>query len=186
MFKKDLRLKYAALRNTLSPDKRISLSLEIANTLLEIPIWTFDYYHIFLSITEKLEIETSFILSILQGKDKNVVVPKTKTDNSFVNYLLTDHMRIKKNKWGIPEPMGGIEVAPSKIDVVFLPLLAFDEMGNRVGYGKGFYDTFLGQCSHNVLKVGLSFFEAEKKIADIREDDTPMDYCITPKKIYKF
>lgn len=186
MFKKELRSKYYILRNSISPEKHSVLSLGIANKLLEIPIWSFDYYHVFLSIAEKGEIDTCFILSILQGKDKNVVVPKTKTNNTFVSYLLTDHMRIKKNKWGIPEPVDGVEVPPSKIDVVFLPLLAFDGMGNRVGYGKGFYDAFLGQCRPNVLKVGLSFFEAENEITDIRKDDVPMDYCVTPEKIYRF
>lgn len=186
MLKKDLRAKYSKLRETQSPQELLDLSLRISNKLLEIPIWSFTYYHIYLSIVEKKEIDTQFVLSILQGKDKHVVIPKIESNTTFANYLLTDNTLLKKNTWGVPEPVDGIEIPPSKIDVVFLPLLAFDQQGNRVGYGKGFYDTFLRQCSPNVLKVGLSFFEAEETITDVRQDDVPMNYCITPEKIYRF
>ena len=51
--------------------------------------------------------------------------------------------------------------------MVFVPLLAFDKAGNRVGYGKGFYDLFLSECRQDVIKVGLSFFEAEEEIPGI-------------------
>ena len=74
----------------------------------------------------------------------------------------------------------------SMIDVVFVPLLAFDTNGNRVGYGKGFYDKFLSQCQPETIKIGLSFFEAEEEIADVYQDDIRLDYCVTPNKIYDF
>jgi 5-formyltetrahydrofolate cyclo-ligase len=70
--------------------------------------------------------------------------------------------------------------------VVFVPLLAFDEVGNRVGYGKGFYDKFLGNCKKEVIKIGLSFYEAEPEIIDIYTNDIRLNYCITPQNIYKF
>lgn len=137
-------------------------------------------------IIENKEIDTTFILSILQGKDKNVVIPKVIGNYGLKHYLLTDATRLRKNKWHIPEPVDGIEVKPEKIDVVFIPLLAFDEKGNRVGYGKGFYDRFLRQCRSNVIKVGLSLFKAEEKITDLTDTDIPLDYCITPSKTYSF
>ncbi|MEA1786561.1 5-formyltetrahydrofolate cyclo-ligase [Arenibacter sp. GZD96] len=186
MLKQALRTKYKALRNNLSSEQVQALSLTISNKLLEIPIWSYSYYHIFLSATTKNEIDTSFILSILQGKDKNVVVPKVATDHSFLNYLLTDTILFKENQWGIPEPIEGIEVPTQHIEVVFLPLLAFDIYGNRVGYGKGYYDNFLQQCNPSVLKIGLSFFAAEPLISDLRGGDIPLDYGVTPDKIYTF
>jgi 5-formyltetrahydrofolate cyclo-ligase len=70
--------------------------------------------------------------------------------------------------------------------VVFVPLLAFDTTGNRVGYGKGFYDAFLSNVKPETIKIGLSFFEAETSIADVFENDVKLDYCVTPKKIYAF
>ena len=104
----------------------------------------------------------------------------------MTHFLLTDNTKIKKNEYNIPEPVDGIEVASKKIEVVFVPLLAFDKKGNRVGYGKGFYDKFLSECNPETLKIGLSFFEAEEQIEDVFESDIQLDYCVTPKSIYQF
>ena len=104
----------------------------------------------------------------------------------MIHFLLTDSTRLKKSKWNIPEPVDGIEIAPNKLDVVFVPLLAFDGQGQRVGYGKGFYDRFLAQCRKDAIKIGLSLFEAEERISDFEESDIPLDFCVTPKKVYSF
>ncbi len=185
--KNKLRYKYESLRNELSLDQIDEFSLKIANSLLLLPIWDLEYYHIFLSISEKKEIDTEPILHILQGKDKNVVLSKSdfKT-RELQNYLLTDSTVIKKNTWNIPEPVDGIQIPSEKIDVVFVPLLAFDEDGHRLGYGKGFYDIFLAKCKPDVIKVGISFFEAEKTIPELENTDIALNYCVTPKKIYIF
>ena len=186
MLKKELRLNYFQSRKNTSPQALSSASLAISNGILSLPIWSYEFYHLFMQIPEKGEIDTSFILSVLQGKDKNVVIPKVTGNRSMTHYLLTDSTVFKKNTWNIPEPTGGLEVPPNKIDVVFVPLLAFDLRGHRVGYGKGFYDVFLGECREDVVKVGLSLFEAEKEITDIDEQDIPLDFCITPETNYAF
>ena len=98
MLKEQLRLDYSERRSNISFESLSNLSLSIANQILKLPIWSFNYYHIFLPISEKKEIDTSFILSILQGKDKNIALPKMGKDNSLVHYLLTDNTTIKKNK----------------------------------------------------------------------------------------
>jgi 5-formyltetrahydrofolate cyclo-ligase len=67
---------------------------------------------------------------------------------------------------------------------VIIPLLAFDERGYRVGYGKGFYDRFLQGLT--TLKVGVSFFESGDDIEDVNEHDVQMDLCITPHRVYDF
>jgi len=187
MTKAELRIKYKDLRKGLSNDDIETQSLDIANRLLELDIWNKSYYHLFLSIIEHKEIQTEFILHILHAKDKDIIISKSNfKTQELTNYLLTDNTVIKKNTWGIPEPIDGIEVNNSKIDVVFIPLLAFSEHGDRVGYGKGFYDKFLSQCQPETLKVGLSFFEAEACIEGITERDVKLNYCVTPKNIYKF
>ena len=104
----------------------------------------------------------------------------------MAHFLLTDNTKIKKNEYNIPEPVNGLEVPSNKIDVVFVPLLAFDKTGNRVGYGKGFYDKFLSECKPDAIKIGLSFFEAEELISDIFEGDIKLDYCVTPNDVYSF
>ena len=100
--------------------------------------------------------DTEFILQILAGKDKEVVISKSDFETrKMTHFLLTDNTRIKKNKYNIPEPVDGIEVPTAKIDVVFVPLLAFDKQGHRVGYGKGFYDIFLSECKPDVVSYNF-------------------------------
>ena len=91
-----------------------------------------------------------------------------------------------KNKYGINEPDGGEPIPPDLIGAVLVPLLAFDVNGNRVGYGKGYFDRFLATCRPQTIKIGCSFFEAEPEIADIDHHDIPLDYCITPLRSYTF
>lgn len=187
MTKKELRKKYKELRNDLSFDAIEDLSLQIANNALKLPIWNFENYHIFLSIHEHKEVQTDYLLHILNGKDKNVIVSKSDFETRTMNHvLLTDNVTIKKNEWNIPEPQNGFSVADNQIDVVFVPLLAYDVFGNRVGYGKGFYDLFLSKCKPDVVKIGLSFFDPEKLIEDVFLEDVRLDYCITPDTIVKF
>jgi len=186
MLKKELRTKYLNLRSKTSEEDVYNASLSVANTLLSLPIWKHTYYHIFLHSTTKKELNTTLIITLLQGKDKEIVVPRMAKGNSLEHFLLTDNTLLKPNSWDIPEPVDGIEVMPVKLDVIFVPLLAFDLKGNRVGYGKGYYDLFLSQCKTDAVKIGLSLFEAEKNITDIGPQDIPLNYCVTPTTTYKF
>ncbi|MEA9415170.1 5-formyltetrahydrofolate cyclo-ligase [Flavobacterium sp. PL02] len=185
--KKELRLQKKGLRKQLTETDIDELSLVIANKVLSLPIWEKTYFHVFLPIVEHKEVNTEFILHLLAGKDKEIVISKSDFETrEMTHFLLTDNTKIKKNEYNIPEPVDGLEVPSSKIDVVFVPLLAFDTSGNRVGYGKGFYDKFLSECKPETIKVGLSFFEAETEITDVFEGDIKLDYCVTPEKVYKF
>ena len=187
MTKKELRKTYKAHRKDLSENQIEDLSLSISNQLLKLPIWANSFYHIFLAIEEQKEVNTNYILNILYGKDKNILISKSdfKTGN-MTHFLLTDSTLIKKNDYNIPEPIAGIEISNDKIEVVFVPLLAFDSLGNRVGYGKGFYDRFLTNCKPETVKIGLSFFEAENFIIENTSHDVALDYCITPNQVYSF
>lgn len=185
--KTELRITYKKKRQELSAQQIDDLSLDIANQLLKLDIWHYNYYHIFLSIEEQREVNTDYILNILSGKDKNIIISKSDFETfEMTHFLLTDATVIKKNHYNIPEPIDGIEIPASKIDIVFVPLLAFDKQGNRVGYGKGFYDRFLSNCKPETLKIGLSFFEAETQIEEVFESDMAIDFCVTPKGIYSF
>jgi 5-formyltetrahydrofolate cyclo-ligase len=187
MDKSKLRHKYKALRQELSSQEIEDKSLAIANNLLKLDVWDKTYYHLFLTIEEQKEVDTEFILQILAGKDKEIVVSKSDFATlKMTHFLLTDNTKIKKNEYNIPEPVDGLEVPTNKIEVVFVPILAFDTEGNRVGYGKGFYDKFLSECQPETIKIGLSFFEPEEIIEDVFESDIPMNYCITPDKNYCF
>lgn len=186
MRKAELRKKYTAKRLSLSQSEVDTLSIAIANRALQLPIWDKAYYHIFLSISEKKEVNTEFLLHVLQGKDKSICIPKANFKTFEMQHiLLQENTPIKISAYGIPEPVEGIAISANLLDVVIVPLLAFDNNGNRIGYGKGFYDRFLTQCKPECIKIGVSFFEAEEKILN-ENIDFPLNYCITPKNIYEF
>ncbi|WP_179334190.1 5-formyltetrahydrofolate cyclo-ligase [Winogradskyella costae] len=187
MSKPLLRKKYKELRQQLSLTEVDDFSLAIANKLLTLDIWDKTFYHIFLTIEEQKEINTDYILNILSGKDKNIVISKSNfEDYSMTHYLLMDNTKIKKNTYNIPEPIDGIEIPSSQLEVIFIPLLAFDNTGHRIGYGKGFYDRFLAQCKPETIKIGLSFFEAEAETIEASEEDIRLDYCVTPNRVFQF
>ncbi len=191
MTKKELRDNYKKLRQDIPNDHLEEMSLAIANRVLLLDIWHYHNFHLFLPIVHHNEINTEYLLHLLSGKDKNVVISKSNfEDLEMMHFLLTDNTRIMKNAYGIPEPHGDanslITIAAEKLDVVFVPLLAFDEFGNRVGYGKGFYDKFLAKCRPETIKIGLSFFEAVAPWDDVFESDVKLDYCVTPEQTYVF
>lgn len=187
MLKHNLRTLFKEKRALLSQEQVVQYSIDIANKALTLDIWGHKNYHIFLPIASQNEVDTTYLLHVLQGKDKNVVV-STSDFKTYVmsHYLLTDNTLLKVNQYGIPEPVDGIPFPIAQIDVVFVPLLAYDTLGNRVGYGKGFYDRFMAQCNPNCLFVGLSFFNPVNKIQDLQKSDITLSHVITPVEVYTF
>ncbi len=100
--------------------------------------------------------------------------------------IVDDNTFFETNKFGIDEPIDGIDMIPTEIDMFIVPLLGFDKKGNRVGYGKGCYDRFLKKCRKDCIKIGFSYFDPIEKIEDANQYDIKLDYCVTPEKGYTF
>ena len=186
--KQTLREVYLSKRLTLSQQE-----FELRNELIRkqlfssISLSDIKCIHIFLSISGKNEIDTQSIIDeILRIKPSiKFVVPKTLPKGQLAHYYLNENCEIAVNKWGIPEPVSGQEADLSSIDLVLIPLIIFDKQGNRIGYGKGFYDRFLGQMEH-VKKIGLSLLPSLDKIDFIETTDIKLDQCITPYQNFQF
>lgn len=104
----------------------------------------------------------------------------------LISIIVDDETIFQPNKYGIEEPVDGINMFPTEIDLVIVPLLAFDKKGNRVGHGKGYYDRFLRQCRKDCIKIGFSYFGPVEVIDDLNKYDIRLDYCITPDCVYEF
>lgn len=181
-----LRKEFKEKRAALSQEQLTAWSMAIANNCLKLNIWDKETFHLFLTIEKHKEVQTEFLLSILQGKDKNIVVSKSNFENNTMDhFLLTDTTHLSINSYGIPEPLNGFKIDENQIDVVFVPLLCADRNGNRVGYGKGFYDRFLNKCRLNAVFVGLSLFEPIDDKIQIDKTDVSIHYVVTPLGIYK-
>ena len=108
-----------------------------------------------------------------------------KANNELRAVLVKEDTFFELNEFDIEEPMNGKDTVPEAVGLMLVPLLAFDEKGFRVGYGKGYYDKFIKNCRPEMIKVGFSFFDAEL-IDDINSFDEKLDFCITPQRIYSF
>lgn len=186
--KSELRNTYSLKRKNLSDYQINKRSILISKKLLDIPIWDKEFYHIFLTSKKNNEIETKFILSMLAQKNKKVVVPRLIDLNNLEHILLTQQTILKENSYGIPEPQkyNNKIIFPQELDVIIVPLYIFDLNGNRVGYGKGYYDRFLKNCRDDVIKIGISLFEPVKSISGISRNDIALNYAITSNSIFNF
>lgn len=61
------------------------------------------------------------------------------------------------NLYGIPEPITGTLIAPEKLNLLLIPLVAFDTEKYRLGMGKGYYDRYLQQTPNTVYRLGLAY-----------------------------
>ena len=190
MDKATIRKKYLDQRLKLSRSSYWMLTDEVMEQIKLLDWQKFTTIHIFLPIRKNNEIDTFSILNYfkLEHPLLKIVVPRTDFENLSIRNILYDHefTILGRNKYDIPEPIHGKVVPVEEIDAVFIPLLGFDIRGNRVGYGKGFYDRFLSGCRPDVIKIGLSYFDPVDKISDVNEYDIPLSLCITPGKTWNF
>ena len=180
-----LRSHYKKKRFSLTKQEVDDLSQRVCKQLDKLNIWKLKHYHIFISILKYNELDTSSIINKLKSEQKIIIVPKI-SNNELVHIAINDETKFGLNDYGIKEPNDGNHFVIDNLDIIFIPLLAFDIEGHRVGYGKGYYDRFLKLTNNSTLKIGLSFFDPINKILDIDDNDVKLDYCVTPKQVHKF
>ena len=128
------------------------------------------------------EIDDLNILYFLRNKKVNISLPIIRKNNQMDFFEWTNKDPLKINKYGIAEPTLGKKIYP---DIIFVPLVAFDDDLNRLGYGGGFYDRYLEKVSKikKIFKIGLGFSYQEIKKIPINKYDKKLDLIITEKKI---
>jgi 5-formyltetrahydrofolate cyclo-ligase len=185
MKKQDLRKKYLEKRKTLSTDEVLLLSEKIyKNFILQFNVIENQNVHIFLPIEKFNEIETKFFLEYFWSKNVNVFVPKIH-QNKIISVRFSPETTLKENSWGILEPISNKNEC-SGFDFVITPLLYCDKKGNRIGYGKGFYDEFFKTINADAKKIGVNFFPPIDFIDDVSGFDVKLDYLVTPEETLSF
>lgn len=190
--KKSLRATYLEKRRALPTEEWDALNNKLFAQIRTMP-W--DAYqartiHIFLPIRKFGEPDTNRIIPIVTERSNQklrwVLSRTDPTTGELYHFEWNENTVIRENAWGIPEPLGGYRVAEEEIDLIFVPLLAFDERGHRVGYGKGYYDRFLAKCRPDARAVGLALFPPVPAIVDVFAADIPLHACVTPDRLYTF
>lgn len=145
--------------------------------------------HTYLPIVRQQEVDTWPLIHKLWRDFPGVRTWSSITESPnqrLQHFLLTPDVRLTETKWGIPAPAHDFERVVGFPDLVVVPLLAVDQVGNRVGYGGGYYDRFLAETGLNCLKVGLSLFKPVSSIDDIEPTDVRLDGCVTPAQVHWF
>ncbi|WP_312750921.1 5-formyltetrahydrofolate cyclo-ligase [Epilithonimonas hominis] len=183
--KKELRSIYKEKRMALSQDEVNFLSKKIFEQfILQFNIIENQKVNVFLPIEKFNEINTQIFIDYFFDKNVRVFVPKIQGEN-MISVEIFPNSEFEINKWGIKEPISNID-ANVELDYVLTPLLYCDQFGNRVGYGKGFYDSFFYGNSKIHNKIGLNFFSPNEGIADVFQKDVALDGLITPSEYIDF
>jgi 5-formyltetrahydrofolate cyclo-ligase len=188
MNKSELRKSYIALRSKLPQNERIEKSGSIASRFFEsFDLTNVRILHCFIPIEKFNEIDTRIIIAALWNEYPTIqtVVPRVDPETDELVSLMFDRdTQMRKSSWGIDEPAHDEFVAAEEIDMVLVPGICFDQQGHRVGYGKGYYDRFLSKCRPDCVKIGLSFFDPIDQIEDTHDGDIPLDFIVTPERVY--
>lgn len=189
MLKNEIRTNYREKRKALTATDRNKL-----DDLLLINFQTINLPFIssllsFWPIERNHEPNVHLITDWLAFKFPGLLIAYPKTEfgsNSMKAVIPAEEPGFAEVQFGLYEPVGGEELEPASLEMVLVPMLAVDESGYRVGYGKGFYDRFLANCDPGCIKAGFSYFEPVPAIVDTDEFDVPLDFCITPQTVYVF
>ncbi len=186
MKKTEIRKHAAQLRATLTDAQLHEKSEQLLAHFTTLDFSAIKVIHIFIPIEKKKEPNTFLFIDWLQHHhpEVKIVVPKADFNTALMtHHEFTTREGLVKNAFDILEPQN-VNPFHEQIDLVLIPLLAFDQSGYRVGYGKGFYDRFLQNIQ--TKKVGLSLFPPIDLIVDTDEFDVAMDVCLTPERVYVF
>lgn len=188
MTKNELRQKYLDLRKSLSPGELERISESITQNLFKNFQFEDKKVSLFLPIERTKEINTYKIWEKATSFGAQVAVPKINRKTVEMKHLLFEtEDQLEISDWGIPEPSKGRVIAAEHFDIVIVPLLVVDKNGNRVGYGKGYYDRFLSKCSPRCRFIGIHHFDdLESKISDISPFDIKLHGCVTPSNFFRF
>ena len=189
MLKKEARKLFKEKREEVSNSQKLKFDdlLLIQFQKLDLPF--VDYAMSFYSMEDKMEVNSFILTEYLLFKNPSLQLTYPRMIVGEINLeavICNADSAFAENQYGITEPIGNEILPPSKLELVLVPLLAIDINGNRVGYGKGYYDRFLKQCSEHCIKIGLSYFQPVDRIDDANEFDVPLDLCITPDQVYVF
>lgn len=138
-------------------------------------------------ISYKSEVDTSGIIKRLFKNGTVVSIPhmESQTSQQFRNVRFESFYKLVQGPYGIMQPANPIESMIWSLELVLVPVAAFDGFGNRLGYGKGYYDRFLSQLPSTTTKIGLAFSSQEVDEIPSEVHDVPLDLVITEQGIHK-
>jgi len=185
--KTDLRQKLRQIISGISPAELHVRSVRACSLLTETPEYRrAEIIMVFLSLPTETD-TTPLVLHAWRDR-KRVLAPQVSWEQRRMLPIeirsLSDNL--SESPLGLREPAQGVPIPISNIDLVVVPGLGFDEMGNRVGRGRGFYDRFLSHLDWHGTACGLAMEEQVVDRAPTSDHDRPVDLLVTDKKVRRF
>ena len=190
MNKKELRKIYKEKRKAILPKDKLKMDdlmlIQFQQLYFEASVKTLLTYWPMATMNEpNMQLYTSYLRHTIPNLQIAYPVADFSTC-SMQAWLINEKTVYHTNSFGVTEPREGTAISADKIDIVFVPLLACDKSGCRVGYGKGFYDKYLAKCHQAIISIGFNYFDPVDNIDDANDFDVPLNYCIMPERIYEF
>jgi 5-formyltetrahydrofolate cyclo-ligase len=178
--KKEIRKKVLAARDTLSPGKRMAKSREIEERLFSLSEFKSARVILFFA-SFRSEVDTGPMIRRALAFGKRVVLPKVK-GAELVLYEISDLDKdVSPGTWGIPEPHEPRPVMLEEIDLIIVPGAAYDEQGNRAGYGAGFYDKLLPTFKKVTVALAFEFQIVPNVPTEMH--DIPIKKIVTERRV---
>lgn len=171
----------------MGPEVRVTDSLRACHRMFECKEYVkAEVIMVYLSLP--MEVDTSSIVLRAWQDRKRVLAPKVSWNQRRMLPLeirsLTDDLVV--SNMGIREPVSGTPFPIRHIDLVIVPGLAFDEYGNRLGRGRGFYDRFLAHPEFEGVSCGMAFHEQVVPNVPVGPLDQGIDMLVTDTDVYRF
>jgi 5-formyltetrahydrofolate cyclo-ligase len=180
--KKSLRQVIKAKLEAQDPSECSQKSLIIQKKLFDLPVIKRTRSIAFF-VSLPIEVNTVPMIGEALGLGKQVLVPLTDLEKRTLDFYRIRDMKkdLKPGVMGIlePDPKTGRPVAVDQIDCVVVPGLVFDKAFNRIGYGVGLYDRFLGRLAPGVAKIGLAFSFQMVPQVPYEDHDQRLDLVLT-------
>ena len=185
--KSAMRLKNGRLRDALAVADRNAETTVCMEMLFALPAYQ-RAQRLLLTINFGSEMDTSAIIARARHDGKQIVLPRVDKASKDL-LLLTDDgtARLEKSAWGLMEPaLDSPPASPADIDFVLVPGLAFDLAGNRLGYGRGYYDRLLAQLPATTPRVAIAFGCQVVDAVPTTHTDQTIDALITANHTHYF
>lgn len=189
--KQHIRTRMLKIRTDLSSDfiknaEKSSLRL-ISDFINEISCKKGSLLNIMSYMSFKNEFPTVALNHKILASNHRLVLPFTDSDFNIRAFYIDSIGELAVSPLGImePDPKTCQPALLDEVDVIFMPGVAFDKKGSRIGFGKGCYDRFLSQNTNRTILAALAYdFQITENIP-AEPTDVPCGYIITEKEIFK-
>ncbi|MEC4725019.1 5-formyltetrahydrofolate cyclo-ligase [Shewanella sp. D64] len=187
----EIRANIRAARRSIFPEQQATLGQQACTRILS-KLESLTIKHLAVYLTNDGELDTAPLIQSLWARGVKVYLPRlhpfSKGNLIFLAY--TPDTPMQRNKLGIDEPVLDIRglIIPERLDVIITPLVAFDDSGNRMGMGGGYYDRTLvnWQETSTPLPIGYAHDCQQVEVLPCEHWDIPLPIIVTPTKIWDF